>query len=265
MDYANLLKAEIAKKQKAIASSNRPSETPWLTQQQDGGDGLEPKMLRSTEAQDNQEQKPPLEHDVREVFREQGKSKETDSKSAASASRLRTRPGRIAKVLADERKLDTAISATEIGDVEQEAHLSLKCNLYIHLLLQLWQEECYKPELILETKKALYPLVLKLRKRRLSSEFLTSLATILFHTQQHQFPQATQSYMKLSIGNVAWPIGVTSVGIHARSAHERIQGKDKIANVMLDEHTRLWITSVKRLITFAEALERRKKSQHANE
>lgn len=58
--------------------------------------------------------------------------------------------------------------------------------------------------------------------------------------------------MKLSIGNVAWPIGVTSVGIHARSAHSKIQGGRNAANIMIDERTRLWITSIKRLITFEE-------------
>lgn len=63
---------------------------------------------------------------------------------------------------------------------------------------------------------------------------------------------AIQSYMKLSIGNVAWPIGVTQIGIHERSAHSRIQGGSQRANVMIDEPTRLWITSVKRLISFQE-------------
>ncbi|CUS22889.1 LAQU0S07e02432g1_1 [Lachancea quebecensis] len=265
MDYANLLKAEIAKKQKAVTSSKYSPETTRPPQTQDAGNGLASKASQSVKTQDIHEPKPPLEHGMEEVPREQEVSEITEKKLASSVCRLRTRPGRIARTLADEREVDTTISATEIGDVAQEAELSLKCNLFIHRLLKLWQEECYRPELILETKKALYPLVLKLRKRHLPSEFLTSLATIFYHTQQRQFPQATQSYMKLSIGNVAWPIGVTSVGIHARSAHERIQGKDKIANVMLDEHTRLWITSVKRLITFAEALERRKKSQHVNE
>lgn len=69
--------------------------------------------------------------------------------------------------------------------------------------------------------------------------------------------RSLESYMKLSLGNVAWPIGVTQVGIHER----KIQRQDArnntatagiVANVMTDEQTRLWITNVKRLLTHME-------------
>ena len=46
--------------------------------------------------------------------------------------------------------------------------------------------------------------------------------------------QAHSIYMDLAIGRAPWPIGATSVGIHARAARERIQSS-KIAHVMNDE------------------------------
>jgi pre-mRNA-splicing factor 18 len=55
---------------------------------------------------------------------------------------------------------------------------------------------------------------------------------------------ANDVYLKLAIGNAAWPIGVTSVGIHERSAREKIShvgnasGK---AHIMNDEVTRKWV------------------------
>ncbi|SCV02715.1 LAME_0H04478g1_1 [Lachancea meyersii CBS 8951] len=189
------------------------------------------------------------------------------SRNEMDVERLRTRPERVARAREHDEHADTAIVAATIGDPEHAADLALQCNLYVHQLLGEWQDLGYKPELVVETKKALFPLLVQLRKQQLPAEFVTSVATILYHVQHAQFAQATQSYLKLSIGNVAWPIGVTSVGIHARSAQERIQGRDKIANVMLDEPTRLWITSVKRLVSFAAAAAnmRRKKSQLQDE
>lgn len=105
-----------------------------------------------------------------------------------------------------------------------------------------------------EAKRDLVELLYRLRSNSLKPNMLTSLATVLYHVQRAQFKEANESYLKLSIGNVAWPIGVKSVGIHERSASLKITGefKDKSANIMLDDKTRRWITAVKRLITYKE-------------
>ncbi|SCU87299.1 LAMI_0D05512g1_1 [Lachancea mirantina] len=174
-------------------------------------------------------------------------------------NRLKTRPERIDAIIAQESQVKTQITVETIQE-EQTDLLSIQCNLFIHTVLRSWTTDNYKPDLILDTKRALYPLLLKLRRKTLPTQLLISLSTILFHMQRSEFSLATQSYMELSIGNVAWPIGVVSVGIHARRAHERIQGKDKVANVMLDDTTRLWITSVKRLITYWADRDRRSRS-----
>jgi pre-mRNA-splicing factor 18 len=39
----------------------------------------------------------------------------------------------------------------------------------------------------------------------------------------HPLLPHVQIYMGVSIGNAAWPIGVTQVGLHERSAREKIR------------------------------------------
>ena len=50
----------------------------------------------------------------------------------------------------------------------------------------------------------------------------------------------------------AWPIGVTMVGIHARKGREKI-GESNVAHVMNDEEQRKYLTSIKRLMSFAQS------------
>ena len=57
--------------------------------------------------------------------------------------------------------------------------------------------------------------------------------------------------IRLAIGNAPWPIGVTMVGIHERSAHEKIC-TNSVAHIMNDETTRKYLQSVKRLVTFCQ-------------
>lgn len=107
-------------------------------------------------------------------------------------------------------------------------------------------------ELLQETKKDMIKLLYKLRSFKLNIDMLTSLATIVHYIQENEYRRANESYMKLSIGNVAWPIGVQDVGIHARSADTKITGLTKSSNILIDDKTRRWITAVKRLITYKE-------------
>lgn len=124
----------------------------------------------------------------------------------------------------------------------------MKVNKYIKHILNLWESQPTDTPLVINTKKSLFPMLVKLRKNSLSSEHLTSLMTIMYYIQQRDFLKAEESYMKLSIGNVAWPIGLIGVSIHARAKDSRLeQGQ---ANIMIDEETRKWITGVKRLVTF---------------
>lgn len=67
--------------------------------------------------------------------------------------------------------------------------------------------------------------------------------------EARDYKKADESYYELAIGNAAWPMGVTMVGIHERSAREKISSSS-VAHVLNDETQRKYITVVKRLITF---------------
>lgn len=55
-------------------------------------------------------------------------------------------------------------------------------------------------------------------------------------------------------GNNPWPIGVTSVGIHERSAREKISHVMNAAHIMNDEATRKFLQAIKRLLTFLQRM-----------
>jgi len=97
----------------------------------------------------------------------------------------------------------------------------------------------------------LKPLFKQLRQRNLPSDMLARLAEIMYYMQMRQYQRANDSYLRLSIGSAPWPIGVTMVGIHERSAREKIS-TDQVAHVLNDEVSRKYIQSIKRLLTFAQ-------------
>ncbi|KAG7663404.1 uncharacterized protein J8A68_003056 [[Candida] subhashii] len=141
---------------------------------------------------------------------------------------------------------------------KHKQELYLKIRVFVKELIKQWEKHPTpgnNDEAILhETKRYIVKLLYKLRTHKLNDDMLTSLSTIIYYIQQQDYRKANESYMKLSIGNVAWPIGVLNVGIHARSSASRITGEKKSANIMIDEKTRRWITSVKRLITAMERI-----------
>jgi pre-mRNA-splicing factor 18 len=95
------------------------------------------------------------------------------------------------------------------------------------------------------------------------------MAQIVHYMQKREYQKANDAYLRLSIGNAPWPIGVTMVGcahrqlyhicifclmvlifyphssIHERSAREKISS-DQVAHVLNDEVSRKYIQSLKR-------------------
>lgn len=63
--------------------------------------------------------------------------------------------------------------------------------------------------------------------------------------QTREYIKANDAYLRLSIGNAPWPIGVTMVGIHERSGREKIFSNN-VAHVLNDEVSRKYIQSLKR-------------------
>ncbi|KAA1467417.1 Prp18-domain-containing protein [Dentipellis sp. KUC8613] len=102
-----------------------------------------------------------------------------------------------------------------------------------------------------QSAEYLKPLFKLLRSRSLPSDVLARMAEIVHHMQKRQYQRANDSYLRLSIGNAPWPIGVTMVGIHERSAREKISS-DQVAHVLNDEVSRKYIQSLKRLLTFSQ-------------
>lgn len=158
-----------------------------------------------------------------------------------------------------EAAVSRTIDVAMISDDGSHEVLATQIRAILKDIVREWesnvQNDAPEPQRVLyEAKRDLVELLYRLRSNSLKPNMLTSLATVLYHVQRAQFKEANESYLKLSIGNVAWPIGVKSVGIHERSASLKITGesKDKSANIMLDDKTRRWITSVKRLITYKE-------------
>eukprot|EP00959_Pyramimonas_sp_CCMP1952_P236880 4950469-Pyramimonas_sp.AAC.1 len=69
--------------------------------------------------------------------------------------------------------------------------------------------------------------------------------------KRRDYREAMDVYLRISIGNAPWPIGVTMVGIHERSAREKI-GAQSQAHIMHDEASRKYLQSVKRCISFCQ-------------
>lgn len=95
------------------------------------------------------------------------------------------------------------------------------------------------------------PLFKMLKKHRVPADVLARITEICRYMQERKYLRANDAYLRLSIGNAPWPIGVTMVGIHERSAREKIFSS-QVAHVLNDETQRKWIQSIKRLMTFVQ-------------
>ncbi|KAG8142563.1 putative Pre-mRNA-splicing factor 18 protein [Naja naja] len=95
-----------------------------------------------------------------------------------------------------------------------------------------------------QTESYLRPLFRKLRKRTLPADIKESITDIIKFMLQRE-------YVKMAIGNAPWPIGVTMVGIHARTGREKIFSKH-VAHVLNDETQRKYIQGLKRLMTICQ-------------
>ncbi len=98
----------------------------------------------------------------------------------------------------------------------------------------------------------LTPLFHHLELSTLDPSLLGPIVKILRSTQSRRYVAANDEYLTLSIGKAAWPIGVTMVGIHERSAREKIHDGNAQAHIMSDEVTRKFLQSIKRCISFAQ-------------
>lgn len=99
-----------------------------------------------------------------------------------------------------------------------------------------------------QTQSYLKPLLKHLSNGKISSDILKHLIYIVKHMLDREYVKANDAYLQMAIGNAPWPIGVTMVGIHARTGREKIFAQN-IAHVLNDETQRKYIQGLKRLMT----------------
>lgn len=97
----------------------------------------------------------------------------------------------------------------------------------------------------------LNPLFKFCRKKVLPYDIRQALLVVVECCMKRDYLAAMDQYIKMAIGNAPWPIGVTMVGIHERSAREKIY-TNSVAHIMNDETTRKYLQSIKRLMTFCQ-------------
>lgn len=106
---------------------------------------------------------------------------------------------------------------------------------------------------MLQALDNLRPLFRKLEKGEIEPSILAPIVEIVKAAQERRYVDANDGYLRLSIGKAAWPIGVTMVGIHERSAREKLHESDKnAAHIMSDEVTRKMLQGIKRCLSYAQ-------------
>ena len=137
---------------------------------------------------------------------------------------------------------------------------------YFKASLRIWEEQLNsRPDHIkrmaqgkIETKTQkqckdyIRPLFKLCKKKEVPQDILINLCIIVDSCIAGEFVKANDAYILTAIGNAAWPIGITSVGMHARSAHDKMQ-TGQVAHVMNNEMQRKYLQSVKRLIKFEQS------------
>jgi pre-mRNA-splicing factor 18 len=148
------------------------------------------------------------------------------------------------------------------GDRNIDCEIILK---YLKLVLNAWGDELNsRPEeqkrsikgklacaTHMQTVSYIKPLFRSLKRRDITEDILDCLVEIVGHLLKRNYLKANDAYLEMAIGNAPWPIGVTMVGIHARTGREKIFARN-VAHVLNDETQRKYIQAVKRLMTQAQ-------------
>ncbi|GMI27158.1 hypothetical protein TrRE_jg13165 [Triparma retinervis] len=149
------------------------------------------------------------------------------------------------------------------GDFKDDPHKEIYS--YFKGLLKQWSSELSaRPEAVARTaagktelktqkqcKDYIKPLFKACKSRTLDDGQVFGILKIVKFCKDGEFVLANDQYIDIAIGRAAWPIGVTMVGIHARAGREKIND-NKVAHVMNSELQRKYLTSVKRLMTYAQ-------------
>jgi len=149
------------------------------------------------------------------------------------------------------------------GDDDDDPHKSI--HRFFKYQLKRWEEDLVnrveiekrslsgknETKTLKQCKDYIRPLFKLCKNRRLEEGLTAHLLKIVKFCKEGEFVKANDSYLDVAIGRAAWPIGVTMVGIHARSGRAKIESSN-VAHVMNSELQRKYLTSVKRLITYCQ-------------
>ncbi|KAH8433474.1 mRNA splicing protein PRP18 [Aspergillus melleus] len=184
----------------------------------------------------------------------------------ASAPQQKLSDGPIPTTLELVPEVEMKISTTLPKDVEGRKYLFRQLASYFNMVLKEWELALAKRDAtvkqslqgrqaynaMVQSRDNLKPLFRKFEKVDLDDGVLEHIVEIAHKAQQRRYVDANDAYLRLSIGKAAWPIGVTMVGIHERSAREKLHQSDQQAHILSDEITRKYLQSIKRCLSFAQ-------------
>jgi pre-mRNA-splicing factor 18 len=162
-------------------------------------------------------------------------------------------------------KGDSKEKQDESADLLDENDPHKRVYRYFKNLLNQWEEDlAMRPESVKKSvagrnetktlkqcKDYIRPMFKLCKRRNMDESILNQLNKIVSFCLEEKFVKAHDTYIDISIGRAAWPIGVTMVGIHARTGRAKIESSN-VAHVMNSELQRKYLTSVKRLMTYAQ-------------
>lgn len=163
--------------------------------------------------------------------------------------------------LVDEK--DMKVDDTLPKDKEGRKYLFRQLASYFTMVLREWEKALAQEErrdtfesraavnAMVQSRQNMTPLFRRFEKDELEDDILKPVVEIVKAAQERRYVDANDGYLRLSIGKAAWPIGVTMVGIHERSAREKLHNGER-GHVMGDEVTRKYLQSIKRCLTFAQ-------------
>jgi len=232
-DFASIIKAEIQSKKRRLVEEQTALGKKYIKRGELQNEG-------TVEEVENREQ----------VDLGENAAIETDNCAAATEEKEpREYPDRETKEISPKKSKQDAeicvVSALQTDPIDPAADAAIVSPLILLLLKRLLHEqeeqlslrsdeEKFSTEGKLATtffsqsKESLRYLFKQLKKQKLPKDILRRLCEICSFLQQREYVQANDAYLRLAIGNAPWPIGVTAVGIHERSAQERIKS-DQIA------------------------------------
>lgn len=205
-------------------------------------------------------------HGIRNPFLAENKQLKKDQQQTAGMGFGDERTSEKARLLENKKPNDEKDKSKDEPEVENEEDQSDPPKIiykYLKGLLKEWEQElAERPESVTRSvagrnesktlkqcKDYIRPLFKLLKARKLEGGLQFHLLKIVNFAKKGEFVKAHDSYMDVAIGRAAWPIGVTMVGIHARSGRAKIESSN-VAHVMNSELQRKYLTSVKRLLTF---------------